>query len=156
MTNSKLGSESENLSRIRDILFGEDLQGIEQKLNVAKDENSSVVEKLKEEIEIRFKKIELLQQERFKEVDKKYVESDKVHKTSTDELKLEIAKLNKEINSSIEQFEIKFSSFEKSINNTIIKFKEDYDLKFNELENNKLDKVAMADILSELAEKLKK
>ncbi|MFK5854797.1 MAG: hypothetical protein QM503_01615 [Bacteroidota bacterium] len=156
MTNSKLGSESENLSRIRDILFGEDLQGIEQKLNVAKDENLSVVEKLKEELEIRFKKIELLQQERFKEVDKKHVELDKVHKTTTDELKLEIAKLSKEINSSIEQFEIKFSSFEKSINNTIIKFKEEYDLKFNELENNKLDKVAMADILNELAEKLKK
>jgi len=36
MAHSNPGSEGENLSRIKDILFGEDLQSIEQKLDVVK------------------------------------------------------------------------------------------------------------------------
>ncbi len=42
MADSKTGSESENLSRIKDILFGEDLQSIEQKLAFFKKENSQI------------------------------------------------------------------------------------------------------------------
>lgn len=105
-TNSR--SEGENLSRIKDILFGEDLQSIEQKLNIVKDENSSAFEKLKTELENRFKKIELLLQEKFGEID------------NVQEKSIEIQK------------------------------------NIDELIKNKINKDAMADILIELAKKLKK
>jgi len=60
MAHSNPGSEGENLSRIKDILFGEDLQSIEQKLDVVKDKNSTELEKLREELNTRLKELELL------------------------------------------------------------------------------------------------
>jgi len=69
MAHSNPGSEGENLSRIKDILFGEDLQSIEQKLDVVKDKNSTELEKLREELNTRLKELELLISEKSKEVD---------------------------------------------------------------------------------------
>jgi len=156
MAHTTQGSEGENLSRIRDILFGEDLQSIEQKLDTAKDENSATVDELKIEIEKRLKEIELLQEKRFKEADSTQEKNSENQKGSLNEVKQEIASLKESISNSLEQFDTKISNLENTINQTINQFKEEYKLKIEKLDSNKLDKATLSDMLVELAENLKK
>ncbi|MAE07152.1 MAG: hypothetical protein CL661_00140 [Bacteroidetes bacterium] len=97
MAHKNSESEVENLSRIKDILFGEDLQSIEQKLDIVKRENSSAFEKLKKELETRFKKFELLLQQKTSEVVKALEKSIDDQNNVNDELKKEIVKINLEV-----------------------------------------------------------
>ena len=149
-------SESENLSRIRDILFGEDLQSIEQKLDTTKGENLALVEKLKAEIENRFKEIEQLQQQKFVDIDTIQKKGAEVQNNSLADIKQEIVNLKSSIISNIEQFDNKITNLENTINKTINQLKEDYTIKINDLNKNKLDKNTLADMLVELAENIKK
>ena len=149
-------SEGENLSRIRDILFGEDLQSIEQKLDTSKEESSASVEKLKIEIEKRLNEIEQIQQNRLKEVDANQEKSLEFQKDSLNEIKQEIVNLRTSITDIIEQFDNKIANLENNINQSVNLLKEEYTLKINDLNKNKLDKITLADMLVELAENLKK
>ena len=101
MAHKNSESEVENLSRIKDILFGEDLQSIEQKLDIVKRENSSAFEKLKKELETRFKKFELLLQQKTSEVVKALEKSIDDQNNVNDELKKEIVISLKRENKSI-------------------------------------------------------
>ena len=156
MADTIQGSEGENLSRIRDILFGEDLQSIEQKLDTSKEESSASVEKLKIEIEKRLNEIEQIQQNRLKEVDANQEKSLEFQKDSLNEIKQEIVNLKSSIKDSIEQFDNKIANFENNINQSVNLLKEEYTLKIDDLNKNKLDKNTLADMLVELAENLKK
>jgi dsDNA-specific endonuclease/ATPase MutS2 len=156
MANTTQVSEVENLSRIRDILFGDELQSIEQKLGAAKDNNINVVEKLKYEIENRLKDIELLQQEKLNEAGRVQESNFKIQSELLDELKQEIADLNGTINSNKEQFDVKLANLENTANQTINQLKEDYELIINNLKSSKVDKNSLADMLNDLAENLKK
>jgi SMC interacting uncharacterized protein involved in chromosome segregation len=149
-------SEGENLSRIRDILFGEDLQSIEQKLDTAKDENSASLEELKTEIEKRLEEIDQLQEKKFNEIVSTQEKNIENQKGSLNEIKQEITSLKELINNSLEQFNNKASNLENTINQSINQLKEEYKLKIEELDNNKLDKNTIADMLIELAENIKK
>jgi len=148
-------SESENLSRIRDILFGEDLQSIEQKLDTTKDENLALVEKLKIDIENRLKNVEQLQQQKFNDVDAIQKKSIELQNDSLADIKQEIVNLKSSIISNIEQFDNKITNLENTINKTINQLKEDYTIKITDLNKNKLDKNTLADMLAELAENIK-
>jgi len=165
MAHTTSGSEGENLSRIKDILFGEDLQSIEQKLGDFKDESSSAFEKLKAELESRFRKIEILLAEKSKETEKTQEKTLKIQSDVSNELKKEIVaislKINNEkvniektINSNIEQVNDKITHLENTLAQAIDKLKEDYDTRLNDLSNSKINKSTLADILAELAEKL--
>jgi len=156
MADTIQGSEGENLSRIRDILFGDDLQSIEQKLDTAKDENLATVDELKIEFEKRLKEIEQIQQNRLKEVDANQEKSLEFQKDSLNEIKQEIVNLRTSITDSIEQFDNKIANLENNINQSVNLLKEEYTLKINDLNKNKLDKNLFADMLVELAENLKK
>ena len=165
MAHTTSGSEGENLSRIKDILFGEDLQSIEQKLGDFKDESSSAFEKLKAELESRFRKIEILLAEKSKETEKTQEKTLKIQSDVSNELKKEIVaislKINNEkvniektINSNIEEVNNKITHLENILAQAIDKLKEDYDTRLNDLSNSKINKSTLADILAELAEKL--
>ncbi len=167
MAHTNSSSEGENLSRIKDILFGEDLQTIEQKLDIVKKENSVAFEKLKTELENRFKKFELLLQEKTKEVLTVQEKSIDIQKNVNDELKQEIVnitvgvkndkdKTESALSDNIEQFNNTISKLEDTINQSIDKLKTEYETSVNELTKNKINKTTLADILFELAEKLKK
>jgi len=167
MTNTTSGSEGENLSRIKDILFGEDLQSIEQKLGNVKDENFSAFEKLKLELDNRFKKIEFLIEKKLNEVDNTQEKTIESQKNINNELKKEIVIINleaknekvkfeKTITESIKQATDKITSLENTLTEVIDKLKKDYEIRLNELNKNKISKSALADILTKLAEKLNK
>jgi len=167
MVHTTSSSEGENLSRIKDILFGDDLQSIEQKLGNFKDENSSAFEELKAELESRFKKIELLLAEKSKEAEKTQEKTLEIQNDVSNELKKEIVDINleiknekiiieKSINSNIEQINDKITRIEDSLTQVIDKLKEDYSTKLNNLNNSKISKSTLADILTELADKLNK
>lgn len=128
MSNLKTGSESENLSRIRDILFGEDLQGIEAKLEFFKKENSEINESLKREFEERIAKIE-------KTIGDKNIEDSIIEKT----------------NRILE----KISELEKNLNQSLDNLKKEQEAKSEALNTNKVNKEEIATLLMELAEKLK-
>jgi len=156
MSNITQVSESENLSRIRDILFGDELQSIEQKLGSTKEENSASVEKLKIDFEDRLKEIEQIQLNRFKEVDTNHEKSIKLQNDSLNEIKQEIVNLKSSIDKSLEQFDDKITNLENTINQTINQLKEEYLTRVKDLDKNKLNKTTIADMLVELAENLKK
>ncbi len=167
MAHTNSASEGENLSRIKDILFGEDLQTIEQKLDIAKEENSVAFEKLKTELEDRFKKFELLLMEKTKEIVNVHEKNINTQKAFNDEIKQEIVNINLEvkndksnientISNNIEQFTDNISKLENAINQSIDKLKLEHETIVDELNKNKINKSTLADILNELAEKLKK
>ncbi len=156
MSQTTQGSESENLSRIRDILFGEDLQSIEQKLDTTKGENLASVEKLKAEIEIRLKEIEQLQQQKFNDADAIQEKSIEFQNDSIAEIKQEIVNLKSSIISNIEQFDNKLTNLENTINKTTNQLEEELTEKINDPNKNKLEKNTLADMLVELAENIKK
>mgnify|MGYP002628792006 CR=1 FL=1 len=167
MADKSSGSEGDNLSRIKDILFGEDLQSIENKLDTVKDASSSAYEKLKAELDDRFKKMDMLLQEKLKEVEKVHSDSKENQSNINDELKQTIANINTEIsneknylenrvNESVEQTAKSLSTLEEAINNTIDKVKQYNEMQVNDLRKNNINKDVLADILTELAEKLRK
>jgi len=167
MANTNPGSEGENLSRIKDILFGEDLQGIEQKLDVVKGENASALDKLKEELTNQLKKIETLIAEKTKEVDIEQKKTIDVQKNVTNELKQEITNINIEVknetakfeglfNSTIAEINDKINSLESNLTKAINKLTEDNETKLNEFNKAKISKDTLADLFNELAEKLNK
>jgi len=156
MTNTNNASESENLSRIRDILFGEDLQSIEQKLDATKEESSDIVKNLKAELEIRIKKFEQLQNDKFEEISKDRAKTDDDWKKAIKELKNEVSKIENIVNNSVAQFDVKLTNLEEKLISSIDKLKEENQTMHSKLFETKLDKTALADMLAELSEKLRK
>ena len=166
MTNSSKGSESENLSRIKDILFGEDLQSIEQKFESFKSENSLVQDKIKNEIVERLEKIELAIEAKSDEVDKIQEKSIEVQKDINNEFKEEIVKITIDVKNEKEKFENnlnekvnelsdKISSLKDSLNLALEEFNKNHTDKLNELKSNKVSKNDIADLFIELADKIK-
>ena len=118
-------------------------------------------------MENRFKKFELLIVEKTKEVAAALEKSIDSQNNVNDELKKEIGNIdlavkNEKVNientisENIEQITKSISSLENTINQTISKLKTGYDKSVNELNKNKISKDSLADILTEIAEKLKK
>ena len=167
MTNSNKGTESENLSRIKDILFGEDLQSIEQKFELFKSENSLVQDKIKNEIVDRLAKIELSIETKSKEVDKIQEKNIEIQKDINSEFKEEIVKITIDVKNEKEKLEDnlkekidelshKISSLKDSLNIALEELNKNHTDKLNELNSNKVSKVDIADMFIELADKLKK
>jgi len=156
MTNTNNASESENLSRIRDILFGEDLQSIEQKLDATKEESSDIVRNLKAELEIRIKKFEQLQNDKFEQISKDRAKTDDDWKKAIKELKNEVSKIENIVNNSVAQFDVKLTNLEGKLISSIDKLKEENQTIHSKLFETKLDKTALANMLAELSEKLRK
>lgn len=166
MSNTKTGSESENLSRIRDILFGEEIQSIEQQIAFFKKENTEKIEHLKKEMVDRLGGIE-------KSINENRSFSDEIQRKFSvnlvdfrKEIKLEVENLNLEHNREKEKMEISFNektdeilqkikNLEKSFSQNIDALKEDHKAKSDRLNKEKISKDTIANLLTELVEKLK-
>ncbi len=166
MADSKTGSESENLSRIRDILFGEDLQSIEQKLAFFKKENSEINSVLKNEIEDRFGKLEKSIEDKLglaNNIQKECTESqNKINSDTKKEIvdlsskiKTEKEKIETNLNQETKKIIEKISELEKTINDAIKNFKDDQNVILEDLDKSKVSKESISKMLIELAEKLK-
>ncbi len=149
-------SEVENLSRIRDILFGEDLQSIEQKIGVAKDENSFAFKNLKKELNNSIKEIGILQKDKFKELDGNLKSYNETQKSIIVEIKRDIIKIENTFNEKIKNISDKISNAESSFNEIIKQIKEEHNNYVNMLSDSKIDKKVLAEILIEAASKLNK
>jgi len=166
MPNSKTGSEGENLSRIRDILFGEDLQSIESKLAITKKEYSEISDGLKKEFEERLNVIEKALEEKKLHSDqslKKHIEDQSdTNKNIQQEiqtvdtyLKAEIEKLSGDLKDKTMEIHQKITNLEESLIETINNLKNDQEAKSEKIIANNVSKASMAELLIELAEKIK-
>ena len=160
-------NESENLSRIKDILFGEDLQSIDEQFKAFKDERSTAFEQLKQQLDERFKKIEDLLSRKSSEVEKVQEESIEVQKTINQDFKKEMSKvtldvlkekvrIEKIINNNDDVFSEKITLMRKELESMIEKAIKDTNVKHNELKDNKIDKNTIADLFLVLSKELKK
>ncbi len=167
MADSKTGSESENLSRIKDILFGEDLQSIEQKLAFFKKENSEINSELKTEIENRFSSLEKSINDKLHLANNFNQECLESQNKTNGETKKEISDLNGKIQVEKEKMEanlsqqnekilLKITELEKSLSEVIKGLKNEQNVKLEELRINKLSKENVSKLLIEMAEKLSK
>jgi len=166
MVTDNTGKEGENLSRIRDILFGEDLEGIEQKLEVFKNENLALFEKLKQDLDVRLMKIEQLLEQKEKKTDDTQKKTAEEQKTINQDFKQEIVKINHQLVTENEKITTTFKSETKNITTEILKLKtsfedsvesvrKDLSEKIELLSTRKTDNETLADIFSKLGNELR-
>lgn len=167
LTMTQKTTESENLSRIKDILFGEDLQSIDKQFDTFKVDNKEAFNQLKNEIEERFKKIENLLVAKNTKVEKVQEESVELQKNINTDFKEEItkvsldvikekARIEKVINEREDNFSEKITLLEKQLKSMIEKVLIETISKYDDLNNNKVNKSILADLFSGLSEELKK
>jgi len=160
-------NESENLSRIKEILFGDDLQSIDEQFASYKEANNKAFEQLKGEIENRFSRIEELLITKNEIVEKVQEETQEVQKTINKDFKKDItkvsldvikekARIEKVLINNEDNFSEKISKLENQLKGMIEKTLEASISKFDELNTNKLNKEVLAEVLSKLSEDIKK
>ncbi len=159
-------NESENLSRIRDILFGEDLQGIEQKLSEFRTSNEKILNEVSADFKSHLKELE----RQVKELsNKQIVESkkqeegkkninDQVEKkieTVNNQIKEEKKSFETELNKKISEIKKEMIDFQDSISERLDKLNSENQAKFKTLEETIISKGTLSSLLSELSDKLK-
>ncbi len=166
MADSNKGSESENLSRIKDILFGDDLQSIEHKLTSFKSENQITHDKLKKDLDERFKSIETELNEKAKRIAELQGKNNEDQKDIISNFKQEIININIDaknerekfvdsITEKISELTEQISGFEDSLKQAIEEIKQELKSKSEDLDNSKVNKSSVVELFSEMAEKLK-
>lgn len=159
--------EEDNLSRIRDILFGEDLQGIEKQLSLFKEDSSKAFENLKDGFEDRFAKLEKLLLEKGEIAEDKQEKRIEVQSIVNNDFKDDVSKINLNIlkektrvEKALEDTEDKLANridkLEDSLKSMIEKIMEDNNSRFNDLNVSKINKETLAEIFSGISEQLKK
>lgn len=160
-------NESKNLSRIKDIIIGEDLQGLEKQFILLKEESKKSYDELNLIFEKRFETMEQKLMEKINEFTTIHKEINNEQQVLKNELKTDIAKVNKELITESDRIEKKLyqkqqdfneqiSVFENKINENIDKVLKETSLKYEKLNTNKINREVFADMLTELSEKLKK
>lgn len=160
-------NESENLSRIKEILFGEDLQSIDEQFASYKIENKNAFEQLKSELENRLTRIEDLLIKKNQAVEKVQEKTQEVQKVINQDFKKDISKVSldvikekvrieKVLTKNEDDFSEKISKLEKQLKGMIEKMMEASISKFDELNTSKLNKEVLAEIFSKLSEDIKK
>lgn len=160
-------NESENLSRIKDILFGEDFQGLEKQFILLKEESKKSYDELNLIFEKRFESLEQKLIEKINEITIIHNDINKEQQILKDEIKTDITKVNDEqlkesdkiekiIIQKQQDFNEQISIFENKINENIAKILKETSLKYEKLNTTKINREVFADMLTELSEKLKK
>lgn len=157
--------ETNNLGRIREILFGEELESVNNYLDSLKSETENIRKELISDINIRYKELKL-QIDRYSDEAKKINQQTAELKISAKEnLKKELHIFTTEIENNRNKFETDVTNKLESINsifdklehkftNSIKLIEEKYIAKIDEIEKSKVDKKTLSDFLSQLQEKL--
>lgn len=164
---STKGSESENLSRIKEILFGEDLQSIEQKLSIFKKENAEINNQLKTEIEEILNKIEFKINDIAQKAEQTTVIQAESQKDIKTELKQEITNINIEVKKEKQVFENNLNQktdeimqrialLEENLNKSVENIHNKIDSKVTLLEDAKINNDDLVNLFLEMADRLKK
>ena len=159
-------NESENLSRIRDILFGEDLQSIEHKLSIFREESDKLLDELKNDFEQKISYLEKViiakekelntENEKVKEENRKLVlEAKNDISEISKELKSEKAEFQKSLEEKSVQIEKTVVEIEKTLLGSIEKLREDFESKSKSIEENMVTRKTISELFANLSEKLK-
>lgn len=160
------GNETENLSRIKEILFGEDLSSIEERFEEFKKENVEAFHKIKNDFAAKMEEFEKLVNEKQKHVETAAKTSQDFQKTFSEKVEKNITNVNLEfvkektkIHQTIQKFEDnndeKIESLRNDINKSISELKDIINVKFEELSETKIGRKDVADLFQTMADKLK-
>jgi len=159
-------NENENLSRIKDILIGEEIQDRIKQFETFKEESNKSFNELKLFIEDKLNAIEEKLNAKGTEIDDIEEKQIEVEKKINNDIKNTISLVNTEllkeisiventINNKQEHFQEKIKDLENQLIKLLKQNNDDTASKYQELNDTKLNKETFADILSELSDKLK-
>lgn len=160
------GNETENLSRIKEILFGEDLTSIDERLENFKKENAVAFQDIKDYFTKQAEGLEKLINENQKHFETNVLKTEKLQDNFKEKVEQDIANMHLEINKEktevqkmIQNLEIqnkeKFEGLIKNINNSVTELKDLLNSKFDELNDKKTDSAVIAELFQTMADKLK-
>ena len=160
-------SEGDNLSRIKDILFGDDLQSIEEKLGTTKDESFSAIDKLRHEMDSRLTKIEDAENKQLKMVKSDFEKITDSQKAVINNLKDEVASLNKKVSALVSEYEsllnarivdviAKIDKSELILKQSISKIEDNNNQKYDKIVDAALTKENFSEILKNIASNIQK
>ena len=164
---SGTNTEGENLSRIREILFGEDLSSMESKFQLLRDESEKKFEELRKHVQENFDSLSKAinkEKETFEEKhEEKFVEQNNVNENLKQEIVnvnevviSETKKLEKLMDEKQKHDEQNFTAFENKVMKMLDKINTDLGEAVSEMKNNKADNDAIADMFQEMANKFRK
>ncbi|PLX02036.1 MAG: hypothetical protein C0595_12715 [Marinilabiliales bacterium] len=160
------GNETENLSRIKEILFGEDLSSIEERFDNFKNENIAAFQEIKSDFEKKMVEFEKLLSQKQKQTETTVKETQEIQETFKDTVEknisnvnLEIVKEKTKIQETIQKIEDKntekLENLISDINKSIAELRDLLNSKFEEINDKKIDSKDLADLFQSIADKLK-
>jgi len=164
---STKNNEGENLSRIRDILFGEELETIDKQFADFKIASQTAFDELKKEHEDRLNILEEKLKAKSKDLDVKQKEHENVQTEIKEDLRKEIQMINLEVIKEKTRVEKTIIQNDETLKNKIEqieadtkKILEEFEWKVNkridEFENKMINKELLAKVFNTFSEELKK
>ncbi len=164
---AKKNTEGENLSRIKEILFGEDLTSIEDRFEAFRKESSESLRKLEVGFAKKLSDLEKLINSEKEKVTEKYDENKEVQQTINKVVKSDLSKIasrleeeKTKIKQLLIQTEEKTVAQSRKLEDNVLSSIENLKNKLNEklenLNNSKASNDVIADIFQGIAEKLRK
>ncbi len=151
--------ESESLSRVKEILFGDDLQNLAERLKEIKNDYSSKLEEQNIHFAEAIDKLTLETDTKNQSVSKLLEEQKKKAETLTSQIDTRIKQLEKTINAVQAKFEIRSKEFlqraSEAASVSTNALKEEMIKSIDELRNTKVDKSEMAELFGMVIKKLK-
>ncbi len=151
--------ESESLSRVKEILFGDDLQNLAERLKEIKNDYSSKIEEQNIHFSEAIDKLILERETKNQAVNKLLEEQKKKTDLLTSQVDTRIKQLEKTINAVQNKFEIRFKEFlqrsSEAASVSTKALKEEMAKSIDEIRNTKVDKSEMAELFGMLIKKLK-
>ncbi|PLX11157.1 MAG: hypothetical protein C0598_08805 [Marinilabiliales bacterium] len=162
---SDKSNETENLSRIKEILFGEDLSSIEERFEKFKLENKASFENIQDEFKQKLLEIEKVLSEQKQNSDSQFKTNDSVLKKLSDKVEKDISDLNLDIikekaniQQTLKKIEennaLQLNHFKDEINKSLDDIKKMMDEKLEDLNSRKADSKIIADLFHSMADKL--
>jgi seryl-tRNA synthetase len=164
---TKNSTEGENLSRIKEILFGEDLTSIEDKFDLFRKESLGAISKLEADLVEKIGKLEKLISVGKEKTEKLQGENNQFQKSINKAINNDISK----ISAQVEEEKVKFNKLlietekktkdnsrklEENIISALNNLKKEINAKIDDLYNSKVSNELVADIFEGIAEKLRK
>lgn len=158
-------NETENLSRIKEILFGEDLSSIEERFEQFKLENKSSFQKIQSEFKVKFDALDKILKEHAQYSENQDKTNESSIKKLTEKIDKDVANLNLEIDKEKARFEHALKEVQENTSQQFLQLKDELkksldeirslmDEKINTLNSQKSDSKVIADLLRSMADKL--
>ena len=158
-------SEVENISKIRDILFGNNMSEYEQRFEQLEDKLAKAIAESRSDADKKIASLETLLKKEFKLLNDKVLEEEESRIKSDKKLMAEIESLESslgkfkqqtsenfaDVNQQIHQLNLELNEQLNQLKNTL---QERMDASTSQLQNNKMDRSALAMMLNDLAYKI--